>query len=132
MDLLEEVPNKLITRWKLFLEEEFTSTISKCNNSSTSRLDKLSWRHLKIIVKNITYFRNLINIADAWIKLGHWLSHFKTSASIIISKPNKVSYDSPKAFKLIVLLNMLGKLIEKVISKRLQFQLISKDFIHTC
>jgi len=39
-------------------------------------------------------------------------------SSIIIPKPNKAFYDSPpKTFKPIVLLNMLGKLIEKVIDE---------------
>ena len=32
------------------------------------------------------------------IELGHWLLYFKISMSIIISKPNKESYDSPKDF----------------------------------
>jgi len=54
------------------------------------------------------------------------------SSSIIIPKPNKASYDSPKIFCPIVLLNMIGKLIEEVISKRLQFQVILKNFIHPC
>ena len=35
-----------------------------------------------------------------------------------------------KSFKPIVLLNTLGKLIEKVIGERLQFQVISNNFIH--
>ena len=39
--------------------------------------------------------------------------------TIIIPKPNKISYDSPKLFRLIVLLNTLEKLIEKVIGDRL-------------
>ena len=47
------------------------------------------------------------------------------SSSIIISKLNKASYDLPKMFLPIVLLNMLGKLIEKVIWERLQLQAIS-------
>ena len=52
--------------------------------------------------------------------------------SIIIPKPNKASYNTPKTFRPIVLLNMLRKLIEKVIGKRLQFQLLSKNIIHSC
>jgi len=39
-------------------------------------------------------------------------------------------YDSPKLFRLIILLNILGKLIEKIIGNRLQFQVISNNFIH--
>ena len=49
---------------------------------------------------------------------------------IIIPKPNKSSYNSLKSFRPIILLNTLGKLIEKVIGERLQFQVISNNFIH--
>ena len=51
---------------------------------------------------------------------------------IVIPKPNKSSYNSLKSFRPIVLLNTLGKLIEKVIGERLQFQVISNNFIHQC
>jgi len=53
------------------------------------------------------------------------------SSSIIIPKPNKASYDSSKMFCLIVLLNTLGKLVKKVIGEKLQFHLISNNFIHS-
>jgi len=68
----------------------------------------------------------------AYINLEYWPSHFKMSNSIIILKLNKASYNSFKIFKPIILLNMLGKLIKKVIGERLQFQLISMNFIHPC
>ena len=55
----------------------------------------------------------------------------KTSTFIIIPKPNKTLHDTPKIFRLIVLLNMLDKLIEKVIGDRLQFQALSKNTIHS-
>ena len=41
-----------------------------------------------------------------------------------------MSYDSPKAFRSIVLLNMLGKLIEKAISNRIQLHVVSNNFIY--
>ena len=49
---------------------------------------------------------------------------------VVIPKPNKALYDSSKSFRPIVLLNTLGKLIEKVISKRLQFLMASNNFLH--
>jgi len=52
--------------------------------------------------------------------------------TIVISKLNKKSYNSPKFFQPIVLLNILEKLIEKVIGKQFQFCLISNDFIYPC
>ena len=72
----------------------------------------------------------IINIADACISLSYWPNYFKVSTTIVIPKPNKSSYDSPKAFRPIVLLNTLGKLIEKVIAKRLQFIVASNNFVH--
>ena len=73
---------------------------------------------------------NIVNITDSYINLGYWPEYFKTSSTIIISKPNKPSYDKPNAFCPIVLLNTLGKLIEKVIADRLQFTVVNNNFIH--
>jgi len=52
------------------------------------------------------------------------------SVLIVIPKPNKLSYNSSKFFHPIVLLNMLSKLIKKVIGERLQFHTISNNFTH--
>jgi len=49
---------------------------------------------------------------------------------IIIPKPNKLAYNTPKIFHPIVLLNTLGELIEKVISIRLQIHSIVSNFIY--
>ena len=114
----------------LFSKEEFRSMITNCNNSSTPGPDKLSWSHLKTVLKHNECLTNIINITNVCIDLGYWPSHFKRLTAVIIPKPNKQSYDSPKSFRPIILLNMLGKLIEKVIGERFQFQVVSNDFIH--
>jgi len=49
---------------------------------------------------------------------------------VIIPKPNKMVYNTPKAFRPIVLLNTIDKLIEKVISHRLQFHLSANGFLN--
>jgi len=64
------------------------------------------------------------------IKVGYWPTHFKSLTTIVIPKPNKAMYNIPKSSRPIVLLNTLGKLIEKVIDNRLQFHVISNNFIH--
>ena len=116
--------------WISFSEEEFTNSIAKCNNLLTPGSDKLLWKHLKNIIKDKAYLKRIINIIDVCFELGYWPSHFKTSTFIVIPKPNKESYDSPKSFRPIVLLNTIGKLIEKVISGFLQFHSISNNFIY--
>ena len=92
---MEEISNKETTMWVPFSKKKLFNTIKNCNNSLTSGLDKLSWRHLKEIIKNKEYTHRLIDIANACINLGYWPSHFKTLSTVIIPKPNKASYDSP-------------------------------------
>jgi len=130
--LLDEIPDNTLTEWPPFLNKKFFSAIYKCSNNSTPRPDKLSWRHLKELIKDLECLNKFINIANICIKLEYWLLHFKIFISIIILKPNKASYDTSKIFRPIILLNTLGKLIKKVISKRLQFQVLSKNFIYPC
>jgi len=127
--LLEEISNKEIIKWILFLKEELLSVIEKCSNTLTLGPDKLSWKHFKRIVKNDTCLNKLIDIANTYIDIDHWPLHFKVSTTIIIPKPNKNFYDSFKMYQPIVLLNTISKLFEKVIGERLQFILISNNFM---
>ena len=118
--------------WLNFLEEEFSRAIINCNDSSVPSPDKMSWGHLKHITKDKLCLKSIIYIANMCFKLDHWPKHFKISITVVIPKPNKSSYDFLKSFRPIVLLNTLGKLIKKVIDKRLQFQVISNNFIYQC
>ena len=116
--------------WNPFFKEEFKHAINNCNNSSIPGPDKLLWNYLKTILKQDKCLNNIVNITNACINLGYWPSHFKKSSTVVIPKPNKQSYDHPKSFHSIVLLNTLGKLIKKVIGEKLQFQVAVNDFIH--
>ncbi|KAJ3506303.1 hypothetical protein NMY22_g17294 [Coprinellus aureogranulatus] len=71
----------------------------------------------------------ILRLANACIDVGHWPKHFKDSLSVVIPKPNKPAYSTPKAFRPIVLLNTLGKLLEKLISNRFQFDMIKYDLV---
>ena len=130
LNILNEIERKPSQQWNSFSKAEFKSAINKCSDSSALGPDKLSWCHLKVIVANDNCLTNIINIADSCINLGYWLNYFKVLSTVIIPKLNKTSYDQPKAFRPIVLLNTLGKLIEKVIAERLQFTVVHNDFIH--
>ena len=129
-NILNEVEHKPCQVWNFFSRYKFRSAIHKCADTSAPDPDRMSWCHSKFIIKNDDCFSKIINIADACINLGYWPNYFKISTTVIIPKPNKTLYNNPKAFCPIVLLNTLGKLIEKVIAKRIQFMVVSNDFIH--
>jgi len=97
-NILHDIEHKPTSRWYPFSKEEFKQAISKCNDSSAPGSDKLTWHHLKYIIKQDECLINIINIADACINLGHWPSYFKCLSMVVIPKPNKMTYDQPKAF----------------------------------
>ena len=132
LDVLNEIPSKCSSTWAPFSEEEFISTIAKSNNLSTPGPDKISWRYLKSVIKDKVYLIRIIHITNAYIDLDYWPSHFKTSITIVTPKPNKKLYNFPKLFRPIILLNTIGKLIEKVIGKHLQFHVILNNFVYLC
>ena len=120
--------HRLIIILLLYLNPNFKSLFTLLSYNTGP--DKLLWRHLKHILKDKLCLKSIIKIANACINIGYWLTYFKTLTTIIILKPNKSPYDLPKSFRPIVLLNMLCKLIKKVISDRLQFLVISNNFIY--
>ena len=130
IDILNEIADKPTSPWPSFSKEEFRLILSSCNNSFAPGPDKLTWSYLKIILKDNECLNIIIHITNTCIELGYWPSHFKRSTMIVIPKLNKKSYDSPKSFRPIALLNTVGKLIEKVIRERLQFNTASNNFIH--
>ena len=102
LNILNEINHKLTLQWFPFSKEEFKQAISKCNNLSAPGSDKISWHHLKFIINQDECLANIINIANACFNLERWLNYFKYSSTIIISKPNKISYDQAKLFHPII------------------------------
>ena len=71
ISILDEIGNKPISSWSLFSKKEFKIMINSCNNLSTLGPDRLSWNHLKSILKHEDCLLNIIGIANACIDLGY-------------------------------------------------------------
>ena len=67
INILDKIVDKSSSSWAPFSKEEFKSTITNCNNSSTPRLNKLLQSHLKIILKDNNCLSNIISIANTCI-----------------------------------------------------------------
>jgi len=52
VEILDKIVDKPTSPWLSFSREEFRVAIANCNNASTPSPDKLSWSHLKIILKD--------------------------------------------------------------------------------
>jgi len=71
IEVLDEITNKPTSPWPAFSKEEFRLTITSCNNTSAPSPDKLSWSHLKIILKDDKCLNIIIHIVNACIELGY-------------------------------------------------------------
>jgi hypothetical protein len=120
-DVLEDFAPAGEWEWPPFSDREVREALALCSAQSAPGPDHITWWHLKKIMPDPAVGKVFLALANACMEHGHWPSYFKVSNSVIIPKPGKPSYQSPRAFQPIVLLNTLGKLIEKMISTCLQF-----------
>jgi len=95
---LNEIPQADQILWPPFSKQEFTDAIAKCSSSSTPGPDYISWKYLKSLITNDRCLQKIVQIANACIDLEFWPSHFKSSNTVVIPKPNKNNYNSPKSF----------------------------------
>jgi hypothetical protein len=72
----------------------------------------------------------LLWIANACLATGHWPTEFKASITVIIPKPGKLGYDTPKAFCPIVLLDTMEKPLEKMLVHHTQFEVVEHSIFH--
>jgi hypothetical protein len=82
------------------------------------------WCHIKCIVRNGYTSRLFLWLANTCLQSGHWPAEFKASTTVVIPKPGKL------LFRPIVLLNTLGKMFEKMLSNRLQFEAPEHGVLH--
>jgi len=66
VNLLNEIPTKETLTWNKFSKEEILQAIEKCNNSSALGPDKLSWKHIKMIITS-ALLNCLTLLTLAWI-----------------------------------------------------------------
>jgi len=117
LSILDDVPCLAPRPWVSFSVLEMSEALTACFNVSAPGPDHITWRYLKSILADSICASSILSLINSCITLRHWPRHFKESVSIIIPKLGKLAYDTPKAFWPIVLLNTLGKLIEKMIAR---------------
>ena len=100
------------------------------SNVSAPSPDHITWQYLKVILANNICAVGILSLANTCLSLHHWPKYFKESVSVIIPKLGKSAYDTPKAFRPIVLLNTLDKLIKKMVAKQLQFDAVKYGILH--
>jgi hypothetical protein len=127
LSFLHPVTLMPLQEWVPFSSLELSEALTACAHKSSPGPDHVTWSYLKYWCGSKGVASLFTCIANACIRAGHWPAHFKESLSAIILKPGKASYSTPKSFRPIVLLNTLGKLVEKMLAHRLQFDSVAHN-----
>ena len=107
------------------------TTLQTTINTSAPGTDHVTWRHLKIMLSDYNIAAAVTTLYNHIIDEGIWLAPLKESLSVIIPKPGKSNYSTPKAYRPIALLSVLGKLLTKTLAKHLQYEAAAFDLIHS-
>jgi hypothetical protein len=79
--------------------------------------DKIPNHILKVAAKVLTLL--LTRIFNLLIQLEYIPCAFKKSVTVALRKPRKDNYSKPKSYRPIALINILGKLLDIVLAKRI-------------
>jgi len=69
--VLDKILRKPAKEWNLFSKQELIDILEKCNNSSAPGPDKLTWSHIKSIMRDNNCVLKFVDIANMCIDLGH-------------------------------------------------------------
>ena len=106
-------------KWEKVIHREIKNAIFSSSIKKASDLDKISFLILQKLYHAIS---NLFNIAFSdLIKNEYHLQCWKKSIDVILKKSNKVNYSQSKFYRIIMLLNCLSKIFEKIIVTRLSY-----------
>ena len=118
--------------WLDFSLAEMMEVLARSLGWSAPGPDHLTWTHLKCLMAWEEVASLLLWIANACLQMGTWLKELKAFKTVVILKPGKPSYNVPKTFRPIILLNMMDKLFEKTIANWLQFEAAKEGILHPC
>ena len=96
--------------------EEISAALTKCSPSSAPGPDTIPysvWKSLHRIASDI-----LISLLGPLLLFGHHPSSMKMANGEVLDKPGKPSYRSPSSFRLIVLLQTISKILERIVASR--------------
>ncbi|KAF3799822.1 Retrovirus-related Pol polyprotein [Colletotrichum gloeosporioides] len=66
------------------------------------------------------FHNHLTRIMNACLRLEYHPDEFKRSITVVLRKPDRTDFSLPKSWRPVALLSCLGKLLERVVAKRIQ------------
>lgn len=115
--------------WPKLTESEVEAAILTSSAKKAPGPDRLNFDILQHAYKAIplAFYKVYKTLFDQGVHPTQW----KEGVGIILAKPSKEDYTTPKAYRIIALLNCLGKTLEKIFASRLAYLAnTTQDLLH--
>jgi len=95
-------------------KEDVSLSLLKCSPSSAHGPDSIPYSVGKSLDRVSP--RILVSILTRLLHFGYHPSCLKKASGVVLDKPGKQSYDSPTSFRIIVLLQTVSKILERIVT----------------
>ena len=110
------------------LKSEIAKALRKSSSSSAPGPDSipyLVWKRVHLVAPHL-----LTDLLAPLLKFGPHPTSLKKANGVVLDKPGKPSYDSPSSFRIIVLLQTISKLLERIVELRLVLEARRLKLLH--
>ena len=108
--------------------EEISGALARSSSSAAPGPDTIFYDVWKKVHRSCPAL--LTNLIGPLLQYGHHPASLKKANGVVLDKPGKASYDSSTFFRVIVLLETLSKIVERVTASRLSLLARSCGLLH--
>ena len=103
--------------WPPFTQREVRMALSMAATRKAPGPDRIPNLVLRMLTDILT--PSLTRLFNACLSFGYCPEHFKVAETVALRKPGKEDYTQVKSYRPVALLNTLGKVLEKMVARRL-------------
>ena len=101
--------------------EEVRDAIFKSSTNSAPGHSQITYQVLKWVWAHNSGQKHILTLMQKCLHNGYHPKSWRKAIAIALRKPNKPDYSNPRAYRLITLLECLGKVLERIVARRLTF-----------
>jgi len=101
-------------------EEEVEECLKKQKDGKAAGENKMGGKVLKVVWRVEWCRRVIIEIVRKSLGMGYVVGRWRRSIGIVMRKPNKPDSGLPSSYRIINWLDVLGKLVERIVARRLE------------
>jgi hypothetical protein len=108
--------------------EEISGILKSCSSNSAPGDDEIPFHFLKSLGEPVAQALTLL--ANPCLELETYPAFLKRARTVVLRKPGKSSYEVPNAWRPIALLKTIGKVVEKLMAKRIRDAAEAHQLLH--